>query len=59
METLHCELCGAEETERPLFAARFEKREVAFCPRCLPTLIHALTPLETKQVLHEKAALRN
>lgn len=59
MDTLHCELCGTAETERPLFHARFEQRAVAFCPRCLPTLIHALTPQEAKDVLRERAGSRN
>jgi hypothetical protein len=59
VKVLQCEICGTEETERPLFEARFEGRTVAFCPRCLPTLIHALTPLEAKQLLRDKAAGRN
>ena len=55
MNEMKCLFCGAPETERPLFSARYNGAPVAFCPKCLPTLIHGLTPSEVKQVLDDKA----
>lgn len=58
MSTLHCDLCGTSETERPLIGARFDGFDMRFCPKCMPTLIHGLTPPELQKVLREKAAAR-
>jgi hypothetical protein len=56
MAELFCDLCGAPETERPLFGARFDGHDLRFCPGCMPTLIHGLTSLELQGVLRQKSA---
>lgn len=58
MSELHCVLCGASETERPLIGARFDGVVVQFCPKCMPTLIHGLTAQELQGILKEKAGPR-
>lgn len=58
MSEILCDLCGASETERPLLGARFDKADVRFCPKCMPTLIHGLSADELKQVLQQKAEAR-
>jgi Zn-finger nucleic acid-binding protein len=59
MSTHCCELCSSPETEAPLLAARFEGRELHFCPKCMPTLIHGLGRGELRQVLRRKAPLQD
>lgn len=55
MEDLTCVLCGTSETERPLLAARFDKKDVHVCPGCIPTLIHGVAAPEMAQMLRERS----
>jgi len=56
VEIMECSLCGTPETQRPLLAARFDCREVRFCPGCLPQLIHGLAPEDMAAELRQKGA---
>jgi hypothetical protein len=58
MSTVHCDLCDAPETERPLLAARFDGYDLHFCPKCMPSLIHGLTSDELKALLDQKIAAK-
>jgi hypothetical protein len=55
MDDLTCILCGTPETERPLLAARFDKKDVHVCPGCIPTLIHGVAAPEMAQMLRERS----
>ena len=43
-----CTLCGTNEDQRPLIQVRFEGRDAALCPGCLPAIIHGLPAEEAR-----------
>lgn len=55
MDEARCRLCGAGEDERPLLQARFEGKEVRFCPKCMPSLIHGMGSQELAELLRREA----
>lgn len=55
MDDLTCILCGTPETERPLLAARFDKKDVHVCPGCMPALIHGAPPEEIAKAIRSRA----
>jgi hypothetical protein len=55
MSKLECALCGTPEDQRPLLPARFDGREVHFCPGCIPSLIHGMPAEQMAQHLRDNA----
>jgi hypothetical protein len=56
MSELTCILCGTPETDRPLLAARFDKKDIHVCPGCIPTLIHGMPAPDMAQLLRERTS---